>query len=61
VPLAAAALQFSLREPRIDATAIGTSRPERVAETIALARFPVPDELWAALASVEPSMEDFPS
>ena len=61
VPLAAAALQFSLRQPRIDATAIGTSRPERVAETIALAKLPIPDELWTAIASVEPSIVDFPS
>jgi D-threo-aldose 1-dehydrogenase len=61
VPLAAAALQFSLRKPQIDATAIGTSRPERVAETIALAKLPIPDELWAAIATVEPSMVDFPS
>jgi D-threo-aldose 1-dehydrogenase len=61
VPLAAAALQFSLREPRIDATVVGTSRPERVAETIALAQRPIPDELWAEIATVEPSMEDFRS
>jgi D-threo-aldose 1-dehydrogenase len=61
VPMAAAALQISLREPRIDTTVVGISRPERVAETIALAQHPIPDELWAELAAVEPSMEDFPS
>ena len=61
VPMAAAALQLSLREPRVDTTVVGISRPERVAETIALAQHLVPDDLWAELAAVEPSMEDFPS
>lgn len=46
VPLAAAALQFSLRDPRVHTTVIGISRPERVAETEALATHPIPAELW---------------
>jgi D-threo-aldose 1-dehydrogenase len=46
VPLAAAALQFSLRDPRIVSTVVGVSRPERVAETVTLASYPIPDELW---------------
>jgi D-threo-aldose 1-dehydrogenase len=49
VPLAAAALQFSLREPRIGSTIVGFSRPERVHETLALAELPLPDELWQEL------------
>lgn len=49
VPLAAAALQFSMRDSRIASTIVGTSRPERVAETIRLAERPVPEELWAEL------------
>jgi D-threo-aldose 1-dehydrogenase len=61
VPLAAATLQISLREPRIDTTAVGISRPERVTETLTLARYSIPDELWAELRTVEPSREDFPS
>jgi D-threo-aldose 1-dehydrogenase len=52
VPLAAAALQFSLRDPRITSTIVGMSRPERLAETIALAQYALPDELWAELAEV---------
>ncbi|HLG75266.1 MAG TPA: aldo/keto reductase [Ktedonobacteraceae bacterium] len=52
VPLAAAALQFSLRDPRIASTIVGISRPERLAETIELAHSPIPDELWSALAAV---------
>ena len=52
VPLAAAALQFSLREPRITSTIVGMTRPERVAQTLALAAHPIPDELWSQLESV---------
>ena len=49
VPLAAAALQFSTRDPRIASTIVGVTRPERVAETIRLARWPIPEELWLNL------------
>ena len=49
VPLAAAALQFSLREPRIAATIVGMSRPERIQQTLELAAHPIPDEVWPQL------------
>jgi D-threo-aldose 1-dehydrogenase len=52
VPLAAAALQFSLRDQRITSTIVGMSRPERLTETIALAQYPVPSELCKELESV---------
>ena len=52
VPLAAAALQFSLRDPRIVSTVVGVTRPERLNETVTLAQFPIPPELWAAIATV---------
>jgi len=58
VPLAAAALQFSLRDPRISATIVGMSRPERVEETIRLATLPIPEALWEELATVPPLHED---
>ncbi|MCX2726823.1 aldo/keto reductase [Thermomicrobium sp. 4228-Ro] len=54
VPLAAVALQFSLREPRITATIVGMSRPERVAETVRLATWPIPEALWDEVATVAP-------
>ncbi len=50
VPLAAVALQFSLRDPRITSTIVGMTRPERIEQTIALARTPVPDDLWTEIA-----------
>src|SRR2546421_8659420 len=52
VPLAAAALQFSLRDPRITSTIVGMSRPERLTETITLAQYALPAELWAELETV---------
>ncbi len=50
VPLAAVAVQFSLRDPRITATIVGMSKPERLKETLALAQTPIPDELWQDVA-----------
>ena len=49
VPLGAAALQFSLREPRIVATIAGATRPEQVEELLELAGTPTPPELWEEL------------
>jgi D-threo-aldose 1-dehydrogenase len=51
VPLAAVALQFSLRDPRISSTIVGITRPERLAETVSLAQFPIPQELWKDLST----------
>src|SRR3954451_9762240 len=51
VPLGAAALQFSLRDPRVVSTIVGISRPERVGQTLDLASRHVPEELWARLES----------
>jgi D-threo-aldose 1-dehydrogenase len=52
VPLAAAALQFSLRDARVTSTVVGMSRAERIAQTLDLARHPIPDELWPRLDAV---------
>ena len=54
VPLAAAALQVSLRDPRVVSTIVGISRPERVEQTIELATHLIPDELWKQLDSLAP-------
>lgn len=52
LPLTAAALQFSLRDPRITSTIVGISRPERVAETLELAEYPIPDVFWRDLTAI---------
>ncbi len=52
VPLAAAALQFSLRDPRVTNTIVGMSRPERLQQTIDFARWDIPDACWDELLAV---------
>jgi D-threo-aldose 1-dehydrogenase len=52
IPLAAAALHFSLRDPRVTSTIVGMSRPERIQQTIDLALTRVPEEIWPELDAV---------
>jgi D-threo-aldose 1-dehydrogenase len=58
VPPGAAALQFSLRDPRIASTICGVTKPERVKQTVNWARFPIPDEAWAELMALNYATED---
>ena len=46
VPLAAVAMQFSARDPRIATTIVGVSRPERIEESVAAITFDIPDGLF---------------
>jgi D-threo-aldose 1-dehydrogenase len=57
VPLAAAALQFSVRDPRVASTVVGVSAPARIAETERLMAQHVSDELWAELELLTPPPE----
>ena len=54
VPLAAAALQFSVRDERIASTVVGVSSPARIEQTLELLSVQVPDELWPELAALAP-------
>jgi D-threo-aldose 1-dehydrogenase len=58
VPLAAAALQFSMRDRRVTTTVVGMTRPERVAQTLDLAAHPIPDELWPRLDALGFDVDD---
>jgi len=58
VPPGAAALQFSLRDPRIVSTICGVSKPERVKETLAWADWPIPDAMWAELNALPFATDD---
>ncbi len=49
VPLAAAALQFSVREPLIASTAVGVSSADRIEQTRRLLEHEVPEALWQQL------------
>ena len=61
VPLAAAALQCSLREPRITSTIVGMSRPERYGEALTLAAYPIPDDIWSEIEALTPAPEPWSS
>jgi D-threo-aldose 1-dehydrogenase len=58
VPLAAAALQFSTRDPRITSTIVGMTHPERIAQTLDLVAHPIPAELWPQLDALAPAEDD---
>ena len=58
VPPGAAALQFSLRDPRVSATVIGVSKPERIAQTLEWANWPIPAAAWEELAALPYETED---
>ena len=46
VPTGAAALQFSMKDPRITSTLIGITKPERIDQTLAWATLDIPDAVW---------------
>lgn len=52
IPLAAAALQFSMRDERVASTIVGMSNPRRIEQTLSLAREPIGQDLWRDLMSV---------
>ncbi len=58
VALGAAALQFSIRDPRITSTICGVSKPERVQQTLDWATAAIPDAAWEALRALPASAED---
>jgi len=49
VELAAAALQFSLRDPRVTSTIVGMSEPGRIQQTLDLAGIQILEAAWAEL------------
>ncbi|WP_432840063.1 aldo/keto reductase [Dactylosporangium sp. CA-092794] len=57
VTLAAAAVRFSLRDPRVGVTLLGASSPGRVGDIVAQAAAPVPEDLWPALERLVPAAE----
>jgi len=48
----AAALQFSLRDPRLTSTIAGVSKPERVSQTLDWAQADIPKACWEELAAL---------
>jgi len=58
VPTGVAALQFSLRDPRITSTILGASTPDHVAQALDWARMRPSAALWDDLADLAVSIED---
>jgi len=58
IPTGAAALQFSMRDPRIASTICGVSRPERVRETLEWAAWPIPEAAWNELLALPFALDD---
>jgi D-threo-aldose 1-dehydrogenase len=54
IPLGAAALQWSLRDPRIDSTLVGALEPGHVDDAIELACVQIGADLWQAVADLRP-------
>ncbi|WP_111766962.1 aldo/keto reductase [Nakamurella deserti] len=54
IPLIAAALQFSMRDPRVHATICGMVSPEQLTETLRWADLPIPAEFWVELEPLVP-------
>ena len=52
IPPGAAALQFSMRDPRVTSTVIGISKPERIAQTREWADYPIPKAAWDELMAL---------
>jgi D-threo-aldose 1-dehydrogenase len=46
IPLAAAALAFSVRDPRVASTIVGVSAPGRVQQLVEFGDTVVPDAVW---------------
>lgn len=59
VPLPSVALQFSTRDPRITATIVGMSKPERIQQTIDYLMVDIPDALWDEVSAL-PRFENDP-
>lgn len=54
IPLAAAALQFSLRNPSIHSTIVGALTPGQLDGLLELASLPIPDDVWSRLDELAP-------
>lgn len=54
----AAALQFSIRDPRVTSTIVGVSKPERITQTLDWASAAIPQAAWDALGALPYSTDD---
>lgn len=57
IPIAAAALQFSVRDERVHSTVVGISSAERLRGTLELLDVPISEETWSELDAALPPAE----
>lgn len=57
--LSTAALQFSLRDPRIHMSVVGISKPERIEALLASAKTELPEEFWSAAEELVPDSSNW--
>jgi len=57
VSLPDAAVQLSLRDPRIDTTVVGFSRPERIATLLSSLEQNIPEQFWDRAAELMPDRD----
>ncbi len=58
IPLGVAALQFSMRDPRITSTICGVSKPERVKECVSWSDFPTSQDFWDEILGIDYDVTD---
>lgn len=59
VPLLAAALQFSTRDPRVTSTVCGVVTPQQLDDAVSSISLEIPDALWEELESLRPGRSNW--
>ena len=58
IPLGAAALQFSMKDPRISSTIVGITKKSRIDQIVEWSNFEISDDAWTEILSLPFSIND---
>ena len=58
IPLGAAALQFSMKDPRISSTIVGITKKSRIDQIVEWSNFEISEDAWAEILSLPFSIND---
>ena len=58
IPLGAAALQFSMKDPRISSTIVGITKKSRIDQIVEWSNFEIPEDAWTEILSLPFSIND---
>src|ERR1035437_2861792 len=56
IPVGAAALQFSLRDPRVHTTLVGITSTDRLQKAVSWANTPITDDDWSSILDATPAV-----